>query len=92
MCVSVPVQTFSDICAAIAERLKVYFENAMANCNIRPIAEVAKAGYWLFCNLLKKINEASQSIGKDGKFQIFICVGIRQVLCKSAVMLLMDSG
>lgn len=59
------------------ERLKVYFENAMANCNIRPIAEVAKAGYWLFCNLLKKINEASQSIGKDGKFQIFICVGIR---------------
>lgn len=64
----------------------------MANCNIRPIAEVAKAGYWLFCNLLKKINEASQSIGKDGKFQIFICVGIRQVLCKSAMMLLMDSG
>ncbi|KAK7476297.1 hypothetical protein BaRGS_00032490, partial [Batillaria attramentaria] len=59
------------------ERLKIYFENAMANSSVRPIPEVAKAGYWLFCNLLKKINQASEAIGKDGKFQIFICVGIR---------------
>ncbi|XP_076445285.1 DENN domain-containing protein 5B-like isoform X3 [Babylonia areolata] len=59
------------------ERLKLYFENAMANSSVRPIPEVSKAGYWLFCNLLKKINQASEAIGKDGKFQIFICVGIR---------------
>ncbi|XP_070189297.1 DENN domain-containing protein 5B-like isoform X2 [Littorina saxatilis] len=59
------------------ERLKLYFENAMANSSVRPIPEVNKAGYWLFCNLIKKINQASEAIGKDGKFQIFICVGIR---------------
>ena len=46
---------------------------------MRPIPEVSKAGYWLFCNLLKKIDQASEAIGKDGKFQIFICVGIRYV-------------
>ncbi|XP_046341976.1 DENN domain-containing protein 5B-like isoform X2 [Haliotis rufescens] len=59
------------------EKIKVQFEHALAGGVRRPIAEVAKAGYWLFCNLLNKINAATETIGKDGKFQIFICVGIR---------------
>ncbi|ESO93313.1 hypothetical protein LOTGIDRAFT_232739 [Lottia gigantea] len=51
--------------------------NTLSGVTRRPLTEVARAGYWLFCNLLNKINNATESIGKDGKFQIFICVGVR---------------
>ena len=43
----------------------------------RPLSESEKAGFWLFCSLFDKINQATESVGKDGKFQIFVCVGIR---------------
>ncbi|XP_041355210.1 DENN domain-containing protein 5B-like isoform X3 [Gigantopelta aegis] len=59
------------------EKVKTNFENSLSGNVRRPIPEVAKAGYWLFCNLLNKINAATETIGKDGKFQIFICVGVR---------------
>ncbi|GFR82162.1 DENN domain-containing protein 5A [Elysia marginata] len=60
------------------ERLKTFFENALAGNTGRPLSDVCKAGYWLFCDLVGKINTASDSVGKDGKFQVFICVGIRK--------------
>ncbi|KAK3766868.1 hypothetical protein RRG08_052011 [Elysia crispata] len=60
------------------ERLKTFFENALAGNTGRTLSDVYKAGYWLFCDLVGKINTASDSVGKDGKFQVFICVGIRK--------------
>jgi len=30
-----------------------------------------------FCHVISRINHASESIGKDERFQIFICIGIR---------------
>ncbi|CAB4025560.1 DENN domain-containing 5B-like [Paramuricea clavata] len=30
-----------------------------------------------FCSVVQKINDASQTVGKDGKFQTFICLGAR---------------
>ncbi|XP_064612538.1 DENN domain-containing protein 5B-like isoform X2 [Liolophura sinensis] len=59
------------------ERVKVSFETIMEDSPSNSIPDVAKAGYWLYCNLLNKINNASQTVGKDGKFQIFVCAGIR---------------
>ena len=60
------------------ERLKVYFENALSGSQARKLSDVHKAGYWLFCDLIGKINTASDSVGKDGKFQVFILMGIRK--------------
>lgn len=60
-----------------SERVKVSFETIMEDSPSNSIPDVAKAGYWLYCNLLNKINNASQTVGKDGKFQIFVCAGIR---------------
>lgn len=63
-----------------SERLKVFFENALSSNTSKQLTEVYKAGYWLFCDLVGKINTASDTVGKDGKFQVFICVGIRFVI------------
>ena len=71
---------FSKYCLFLVERLRLYFDNALANCGVRPIPEVTKAGYWLFCNLINEINHASEAIGKDGKLQIFILIGLRLVI------------
>ncbi|XP_059154011.1 DENN domain-containing protein 5B-like isoform X2 [Physella acuta] len=60
------------------ERLKVFFENALSGSSSLQLTEICKAGYWLFCDLVGKINTASDTVGKDGKFQVFICVGIRK--------------
>lgn len=42
-----------------------------------PGTELDRAGFWMFCNLLTKINNAADNVGKDGKLQMFICVAIR---------------
>lgn len=60
------------------ERLKVFFDGALAGNTARQLNDVTKAGYWLFSDLVNKINTASDTVGKDGKFQVFICVGIRK--------------
>ncbi|XP_013061457.1 DENN domain-containing protein 5A-like isoform X2 [Biomphalaria glabrata] len=60
------------------ERLKTFFESALSGNTSHQLNEVTKAGYWLFCDLVGKINTASDTVGKDGKFQVFICVGIRK--------------
>ena len=30
-----------------------------------------------YCHLLDQINTSSQTLGKDGKFQLFICLALR---------------
>ena len=33
-----------------------------------------------FYRVITRINEASESIGKDGRFQLFVCIGVRYVI------------
>lgn len=63
------------------EKVKQHFENVLTGEVRQPISDGAKAAYWIYCNFLNKINSATESVGKDGKFQIFVCVGIRWVSC-----------
>lgn len=59
------------------EKVKTHLECLLEGEVRRPLSESEIAGFWLFCNLFDKINRATESVGKDGKFQIFVCVGIR---------------
>lgn len=35
------------------------------------------AGMRSYCELVEKINSFAESLGKDGKFQLFICLSLR---------------
>ncbi|KAK3603529.1 hypothetical protein CHS0354_027948 [Potamilus streckersoni] len=59
------------------EKLKSHFESLLEEEGRKALNESAKAGCWLFCSLLDKINNATETVGKDGKFQIFVCIGVR---------------
>lgn len=66
--------------ALCTEKVKQYFEGVLTGEVRQALSEGARAGYWIYCNFLLKINSATESVGKDGKFQIFVCVGIRSGL------------
>jgi hypothetical protein len=40
----------------------------------------ANSSPFILCHLVDKINASAETIGKDGKFQVFVCVGIRYLL------------
>ena len=60
-----------------SERVKSHFESSMSGEVKRPKSESEISYLWSFIDLLSNINETAESVGKDGKFQIFICVGVR---------------
>lgn len=46
--------------------------------SLTPGARQEIAGIWrCYCHLMDEINNVSQSLGKDGKFQLFICLSLR---------------
>ncbi|XP_060588449.1 DENN domain-containing protein 5B-like isoform X3 [Ruditapes philippinarum] len=59
------------------EKVKTHLEATLEGEIRRPSSDIDRAGFWMFCNLLTKINNAAESVGKDGKLQIFICVAVR---------------
>lgn len=61
------------------EKVKGHFSCVLSGEVRRQVTEGAKAGFWIYCNLMTKINSAAETVGKDGKFQIFVCVGIRYI-------------
>lgn len=45
---------------------------------LTPAARQELAGIWrCYCHLMDEINKVTQSLGKDGKFQLFICLSLR---------------
>lgn len=77
------------------EKVKSCFETFL-ECpeSLPPIASTdqAKAGYWLFCKRMNQINNAtSETIGKDGRFQLFVCVGIRDRLLQQWLPLMANT-
>ncbi|KAL5011074.1 hypothetical protein ScPMuIL_013379 [Solemya velum] len=57
------------------EKVKSHYENLLDSDPNHPISRSIEAKH--FCILLHKINNATETIGKDGKFQIFTCIGVR---------------
>lgn len=59
----------------LTEKAQVYFESAEQR-------EVAQDENWQtrvrhFCRFMRAINNTSRNIGKDGKFQMLVCLGAR---------------
>lgn len=60
---------------ALTEKSQVYFESAEQR-------EVTPDENWQtrvrhFCRFMRAINNTSRNIGKDGKFQMLVCLGAR---------------
>ncbi|XP_053721104.1 DENN domain-containing protein 5A isoform X2 [Synchiropus splendidus] len=70
------------------EKAQVYFESAEQR-------EVVPDENWQsrvrhFCRFMRAINNTSRNIGKDGKFQMLICLGARDHLLHHWIALLAD--
>ena len=80
-CIQYQVHAFhtssSSLFLSFSERVKSHFESSMSGEVKRPKSESEISYLWSFIDLLSNINETAESVGKDGKFQIFICVGVR---------------
>ncbi|XP_052242750.1 DENN domain-containing protein 5B-like isoform X4 [Dreissena polymorpha] len=60
------------------ERVRSHIEASLTSESTRrPLSEADRTVFREFSTLLTKINGAAESVGKDGKLQIFVCVGIR---------------
>ncbi|CAG2191681.1 DENND5 [Mytilus edulis] len=55
------------------EKVKSHVECVMSG----QVRKVANNNLFKFCDLIDTINASAETIGKDGKFQVFVCVGIR---------------
>uniref|UniRef100_A0A8C7E1J5 DENN domain containing 5A n=1 Tax=Oncorhynchus kisutch TaxID=8019 RepID=A0A8C7E1J5_ONCKI len=70
------------------EKSQVYFESAEQR-------EVTPDENWQtrvrhFCQFMRAINSTSRNIGKDGKFQMLVCLGARDHLLHHWIALLVD--
>lgn len=78
------------------ERVKSTFETFLECPDSLPASastDQVRAGYWLFSKRMNQINNAtSETIGKDGRFQIFICVGIRDRLLQQWLPLMANTS
>ena len=43
------------------------------------IAEDVRTTMESFSHVVSRIDNSSEALGKDGKFQIFVCIGVRYV-------------
>ncbi|XP_077420215.1 DENN domain-containing protein 5A isoform X2 [Vanacampus margaritifer] len=70
------------------EKAQVYFESAEQR-EVNP-DENWQSRVRHFCRFMRAINSTSRSIGKDGKFQMLICLGARDHLLHHWIALLAD--
>ncbi|CAC5413553.1 DENND5 [Mytilus coruscus] len=55
------------------EKVKSHVECVMSG----QVRRATNNNPFILCDLIDKINASAETIGKDGKFQVFVCVGIR---------------
>lgn len=60
-----------------AERAVVYMESADQMGDLQETAEPLGLTCDSLCRYARAINNTSRNIGKDGKFQLLICLGAR---------------
>uniref|UniRef100_A0A3Q2XAM0 DENN domain containing 5A n=1 Tax=Hippocampus comes TaxID=109280 RepID=A0A3Q2XAM0_HIPCM len=70
------------------EKAQVYFESAEQR-EVNP-DENWQSRVQHFCRFMRAINNTSRNIGKDGKFQMLICLGARDHLLHHWIALLAD--
>ena len=64
------------LCVVLTEKSHEYFEKLLSdsNCQIeRDFREVIES----YCRLVERISRAPDDVGKDGRFQLFVCIGVR---------------
>jgi len=60
-----------------AEKVLSYLETLLGDTENYEIAPEISTTMQSLCYVISCINHASESIGKDGRFQLFICIGVR---------------
>jgi len=59
------------------EKVLSYLETLLGDTENYEIAPEISTTMQSLCYVISCINQASESIGKDGRFQLFICIGVR---------------
>ena len=60
-----------------AEKVLSYLETLLGDTENYEIAPEISTTMQSLCYIISCINHASESIGKDGRFQLFVCIGVR---------------
>lgn len=61
----------------LTEKVASYFDGLFLSDERSEVTPEARIIMNSFCHVISRINQASQTVGKDGRFQIFICIGVR---------------
>ena len=61
----------------IAEKVQEYFEHLLGDAEHCRIEGEVRRVIESYCYVIAQIAKASESVGKDGQFQIFILIGVR---------------
>ena len=69
------------MCVVLTEKVQNHYDNLLSDRETVQINQTMRRTMNSFNYVVTKINRASESIGKDGRFQIFVCIGVRSV-CK----------
>ncbi|KAK2158757.1 hypothetical protein LSH36_164g02051 [Paralvinella palmiformis] len=59
------------------EKVQAHYESLLSDRETVQINQTMRRTMNSFNYVVTKINQASGSIGKDGRFQIFVCIGVR---------------
>ena len=59
------------------EKVLSYLETLLGDTENYEIAAEISTTMQSLCYVISCINQASESIGKDGRFQLFVCIGVR---------------
>nr|XP_006818506.1 PREDICTED: DENN domain-containing protein 5A [Saccoglossus kowalevskii] len=62
------------------EKVSTYFESVDNDDEGKRGPQDERHARRMFCHFVKKINNTSNNIGKDGKFQLLMCLGVRDHL------------
>uniref|UniRef100_A0A8C5KNE0 DENN domain containing 5B n=1 Tax=Jaculus jaculus TaxID=51337 RepID=A0A8C5KNE0_JACJA len=72
------------------EKVVAYFETTDQSLDNEDDVLIQKSSYKTFCHYVNAINTAPRNIGKDGKFQILVCLGTRDHLLPQWIPLLAE--
>ena len=65
----------------MAEELAGTSESSDGQPHVTPSARQELMTIWrAYCHLMDEINNVTQTMGKDGKFQLFVCLSLREHL------------
>ena len=61
----------------LTERVQAYYINVLQSEQPVDIRLDIKAELTQFCHVVECIDNSLHTVGKDGRFQVFVCIGIR---------------